>query len=299
MTATNSDTKASSQRSNNNDRVSGAGAAEAVRSTSSRYFAHTLPSTHPPPIFPFTLRSAKNPANRLLPSSPSPSPTTTTAATLPARKLSTAARKQSDQRTLQLAGVRLRDTSRRAAAMEKERVDVASELKQLRKRERQLDAEIGPARAKVVVLEREVEEARRSVVVTKVVAVLLEQEEPERVLGEVVGRFGRRLVSVPVVVVVDGGRGGGGGEAAVVERAVEAGVKIEGEGVKLEQGGGAEREVTGGGAVGLKAASSEVADKSVKRELKSGTNEVSEVSTDDEDADVGPAGSSGAKVASS
>ncbi|KAB2576433.1 hypothetical protein DBV05_g4967 [Lasiodiplodia theobromae] len=267
----NSDTKAS-QQSNNSNRVR-SGVAEAVRGTSSR-----LPS-----------------------SSPSP---TTTPPTIPALKLSTATRKQSDQRALQLAGVRLRDTSRRAAAMEKERVDVASELKQLRKRERRLDEEIGLAKAKVVVLEREVEEAKRDVVVTKVVAVLLEQVEPVGVLEEVVGRFGRALVPVPVPVpVVRGERGGGegGGEVVRVE-AVEAGVKSEGEEgveeVKLEQGGGGEREVTGGGAVALKS-NSEVADKTVKRELNSGTNEVSEASTDDEDADVGPAGSSGAKVASS
>lgn len=139
-------------------------------------------------------------------------------------------------------------------------------------------------------------EARRNVVVTKVVGVLLEQEDPQRVLEEVVGRFGRGLVPV----VMDGRRGGGGG-AAVVGQAVEAvevGLKSEGdERIKLEQGGG-ERETAGGDAVGLKAGS-EVADETVKRELKSGTNEVSEVSTDDEDADVGPAGSSGAKVASS
>ncbi|KAK0664287.1 hypothetical protein DIS24_g529 [Lasiodiplodia hormozganensis] len=282
MTATNSnnsDTKASSQQSNNSNRVSSSGAAEAaVRSTSSR-----LPSS----------------------SSPSPTTTTTSTTTLPALKLSTAARKQSDQRALQLAGVRLRDTSRRAAAMEKERVDVAAELKQLRKRERQLDDEIGPTKAKVVVLEREVAEAKRDVVVTKVVAGLLEQVDPMGVLEEVVGRFGRALVPVQVVPVVGGerrgGGGGGGGEVVGVE-AVEVGVKSEGgdgvKGVKLEQGGGGEREVTGGGAVALKA-NSEVADKTVKRELNGGTNEVSEVSTDDEDADVGPAGSSGAKVASS
>lgn len=57
MTATNSnnnsDTNASSQRSSTNDRVSGAGAAEAVRGTNTRYLTLTHLTHHPSSPSPF------------------------------------------------------------------------------------------------------------------------------------------------------------------------------------------------------------------------------------------------------